>query len=89
MSKSKISPVLAPVIDGLLSPPKPREIVLPHKKRTKSGITHRQPKPGKNKPAKGYNPETKEWDKQLKSLTISKTCDIIKRKRREYNGKTN
>jgi hypothetical protein len=63
MSKLGISPILAAVSDTVLNPPKPREIVLPHKKRSKSGITHKQPKPGKNKPAKGYNPKTKEWEK--------------------------
>jgi hypothetical protein len=58
-----IAPILAEVGDTILNPPEPREIVLPHKKRAKSGITYKQPKPGKNKPAKGYNPETKTWSK--------------------------
>jgi len=63
MSKSVIAPILATVGDAILNPPVPHEIVLPHKERTKSGITYKQPKPGKNKPAKGYNPETKTWSK--------------------------
>ena len=63
MSKLGISPILAMASDMVSNPPKPREIVLPHKKRAKSGITSKQPKAGKNKPAKGYNPETKEWEK--------------------------
>jgi hypothetical protein len=58
-----ISPMLAEAADASLNPPKPREIVTSHKKLVKKGITHKQPKPGKNKPAKGYNPETKEWNK--------------------------
>jgi len=63
MSKSAISSILASVGDAILNPQKPREIALSHKKRVKSGITHKQPKTGKGKPAKGYNPETKEWEK--------------------------
>lgn len=61
--KKGISPVLATVAAMLPEQPKPREIVIPHKKRVKSGITSKQPKPGKNKPAKNYNPETKTWEK--------------------------
>lgn len=58
-----ISPILASVADAILTPPVPRKIVIFHKERSKSGITHKQPKPGKNKPAKNYNPETKTWGK--------------------------
>jgi hypothetical protein len=58
-----ISPILANVADAISTPPKPRNIVIPHKKRLKSGVTHKQPKAGKNKPAKNYNPETKTWEK--------------------------
>ncbi len=58
-----ISPILAEVSDAMLNPPKPREVAISHKKLVKTGITHKQPKPGKNKPAKGYNPATKEWNK--------------------------
>jgi hypothetical protein len=62
MSKA-ISPILATVADALSTPPEPRKIVISHKERSKSGITHKQPKAGKNKPAKNYNPETKTWEK--------------------------
>jgi hypothetical protein len=58
-----ISPILASVADVISTPPVPRKIVISHKERSKSGITHKQPKPGKNKPAKNYNPETKTWEK--------------------------
>lgn len=79
MTKNKISPELAltamlPIVAQtipevpdpfakLISPVEPRQIVLHHKTFVKSGITHKQPKPGKNRPAKGYNPETKTWEK--------------------------
>jgi hypothetical protein len=63
MSKLGISPILAMASDMVSNPPEPRVVVIKHKKRSKNGITHKQPKPGKNKPAKGYNPETKEWEK--------------------------
>jgi hypothetical protein len=58
-----ISPILASIADAISTPSEPRKIVLPHKERSKSGIAHKQPKPGKNKPAKNYNPDTKTWDK--------------------------
>jgi hypothetical protein len=58
-----ISPILASVADAISTPPVPRKIVISHKERSKSGITHKQPKPGKNKPAKNYNSETKTWEK--------------------------
>jgi hypothetical protein len=68
MSK-KMFPIIAPLIliagmaDAILTPSTPREIVISHKKHSKSGITHKQPKAGKNKPAKNYNSETKTWEK--------------------------
>lgn len=64
MTRKSISPVLGLVnalAESELTPKEPKNIVLNHKKRAKSNITSKQPKPGKNKPAKGYNPETKEW----------------------------
>lgn len=63
MKKSVISPILAAVGDTILNPPEPRKVVTSHKKIIKKHITHKQPKQGKNKPAKGYNPETKKWEK--------------------------
>lgn len=52
-----------PELNPSIVPSEPKEIVLSHKELVKSGITHKQPKPGKGKPAKGYNPETKKWEK--------------------------
>jgi hypothetical protein len=47
---------------GLLEDNKPLHgITLQHKEKEKSGITARKPKPGKNKPAKNYDPVTKTW----------------------------
>lgn len=54
--------MLAEAGEAILNPPEPREIVTSHKKLVKKGIGHKQSKPGKNKPAKGYNPITKEWE---------------------------
>ncbi len=62
MSKLGISGILATAGDEILNPPAPREIIIPHKKLVKRNIKRKQPKPGKNKPAKGYNPKTKEWE---------------------------
>jgi len=45
------------------APAGPKTLVLNKKERIKSGITHRKPKPGKNKPARGYDPVTKTWQK--------------------------
>jgi hypothetical protein len=57
------APIIASVADAILNPPPPRKVVIKHKKRSKSGVTYKQPKTGKNKPAKNYNPETKTWEK--------------------------
>jgi hypothetical protein len=57
---------LIPMIANMpgISGSKSEGLTLSHKERVKSGITHKQPKPGKNHPAKGYNPVTKTWDKK-------------------------
>lgn len=60
---SIVAPFIASVTDAILTPPAPRKFVISHKERSKSGITHKQPRTGKNKPAKNYNPETKTWEK--------------------------
>ena len=39
-------------------------MIIRHKAMIKRGISKHQPKPGRNRPAKGYDPITKTWRKE-------------------------
>jgi len=61
MANSKLKTVLTFL--RLSSTEYEHNLIFNPKQRVKSGITHHKPKPGRNRPAKGYNQETKEWEK--------------------------
>jgi len=61
MTNSKLKTVLTFL--RMFTTESEHNLVFNRKQRIKSGITHHKPKPGRNRPAKGYNQDTKEWEK--------------------------
>jgi len=55
--------IILAFLSGMLGPAQRETLVFQHKELVKSEIGRKQPKPGKGRPAKGYDPETKTWRK--------------------------